>query len=259
MAPYRLRALVLKRTKLGETDSIITMLAEDGHQVRAVAKGARKPGSRTGGRLQAFAVVDLLLHTGRSLDVVSEVEVVESRDALRTDLDRATAASAVADLLDKATLEGDVQGRLYALALATLDAMETTYTGGLLALVVAFVAKALAMLGFRPLLAACAGCGGGPGDSEAFSNEAGGVLCEACSERSEGVGRVSVAARSALAGLLQARMSEVGEMELPEAPLQECVGVLRAWASWHVPVRLRSLEYLERHPLGTFDRGGGVG
>lgn len=259
MAPYRLRALVLKYTKLGETDSIVTMLAEDGHQVRAVAKGARKPGSRTGGRLQPFAVVDLLLHTGRSLDVVSEVEVVESREALRTDLDRATAASVVADLLDKATLEGDVQDRLYALALATLDAMETADAATLLALVVAFVAKALAMLGFRPLLSACATCGGEPGDSEAFSNEAGGVLCEACSQQVEAVTRISVPARAALATLLQARMQEIGAMEFPGQALRECVGVLRAYAVWHVPARLRSLEYLERHPIEAFDRGGGVG
>ena len=40
---YSLRALVLRRTKLGESDLILTLLSEDGSQKRAVAKGARRP------------------------------------------------------------------------------------------------------------------------------------------------------------------------------------------------------------------------
>ena len=77
MPAYPLRALVLRKTKLGETDLILTLLSEDGRQVRAVAKGLRKPGSRFGGRLEPYSVVDLLLHTGRSLEVVTEARTVE--------------------------------------------------------------------------------------------------------------------------------------------------------------------------------------
>ena len=58
MPAYPLRALVLRKTKLGETDLILTLLAEDGRQVRAVAKGAaqarvavrRAPRAVLGGR-----------------------------------------------------------------------------------------------------------------------------------------------------------------------------------------------------------------
>ncbi|TLM78904.1 MAG: hypothetical protein FDZ70_03415 [Actinobacteria bacterium] len=71
MPPYSARALVLRKTKLGETDLILTLLAEDGRQLRAVARGARKPGSRFGARLEPGAVGDLLLHTGRTLDHVT--------------------------------------------------------------------------------------------------------------------------------------------------------------------------------------------
>ena len=76
MPSYPARALVLRKTKLGETDTIVTLLASDGRQVRAVAKGLRKPGGRFGARLEPFAVADLLLHTGRSLDVITEARTV---------------------------------------------------------------------------------------------------------------------------------------------------------------------------------------
>ena len=51
---YSLQALVLRKTKLGETDLIVTLLAQDGRQVRAVAKGARKPNSSFASRLEIF-------------------------------------------------------------------------------------------------------------------------------------------------------------------------------------------------------------
>ena len=55
---YSLQALVLRKTKLGETDLIVTLLAQDGRQVRAVAKGARKPNSSFASRLEIFSEVE---------------------------------------------------------------------------------------------------------------------------------------------------------------------------------------------------------
>lgn len=58
---YRTKVLVLDKTKLKETDLILTMLDERGRQVRAVAKGARKPGGRLAARCELFCTVDMLL------------------------------------------------------------------------------------------------------------------------------------------------------------------------------------------------------
>ena len=88
---YRTKALVLDKTKLKETDLILTMLDERGRQVRAVAKGARKPGGRLAARCELFCTVDMLLAHGRSLDVVSQAELWSAarRSArLRDDLRR---------------------------------------------------------------------------------------------------------------------------------------------------------------------------
>ncbi|WP_179184937.1 DNA repair protein RecO, partial [Collinsella vaginalis] len=49
---YRETCIVLDKTKLKETDLILTLLARDGRQIRAVAKGARKPGSRLAARCE---------------------------------------------------------------------------------------------------------------------------------------------------------------------------------------------------------------
>ena len=63
---YSLHAIVLRKTKLGESDLILTLLAEDGRQVRAVAKGARKPNSAFSSRLEIFAEVEALMASGKN-------------------------------------------------------------------------------------------------------------------------------------------------------------------------------------------------
>ena len=73
---YRCRAIVLDKTKLGGERPHPHLLADSGAQVRAVAKGARKPGSRLAARCELACSVDLLLARGRSLDVVSQAELM---------------------------------------------------------------------------------------------------------------------------------------------------------------------------------------
>lgn len=87
-------ALVLRRTKLGETDVIVTLLAEDGSQVKAVAKGARKPTSSFASRLELYSVAKILVAEGKNLDIVKEVRLLEGNEALRNDFFRSSAISA---------------------------------------------------------------------------------------------------------------------------------------------------------------------
>jgi DNA repair protein RecO (recombination protein O) len=189
---YRVRALALRKTKLGESDLIITLLAEDGCQIRAVAKGARKTKSRIGSRLEPYSVADLMLSPGRSLEIVTEVETVTSHDALRSDYDRLRAASVVADFLDKVSVECQAEARTFALSTTALDAMETAEIDDLPLLVVAFLVKGMAMHGYRPALTTCACCAGAtdPQDMR-FSLSAGGVLCPSCASQDSTVVRTA--------------------------------------------------------------------
>jgi DNA repair protein RecO (recombination protein O) len=240
---YPLRVLVLRRTKLGEADLILTLLASDGHQVRAVAKGARKPGGRFGARVEPFTVLDVLLHTGRSLEVVSEARTVATHEAVRADYDRTTAASAMAGLLERISVEGQVEPQLFAMSLATLDAMETSPVNAVRPLVLAFVLKALAMHGVRPALGECAACAGVADPAYAISPAAGGVLCERCAREDEGSLPISVEAHAALRALMRAKMSDVAGLDISEQVQREVTMLLRAYLVFHVPGRIRALDF----------------
>lgn len=245
MPSYPLRALVLRKTKLGETDIILTLLAEDGRQVRAVAKGLRRPGSKFGARLEPYSTVDMMMHTGRSLEVVSEARSVETRSALREDLERAGAASVVVDLLDKISVEGQQEARLFALSETTLDVMVSAPTAALRPLVVAFLAKALAMHGYRPELESCAACACEAGSSGSFSLSHGGVLCPSCGDIDPSALHFPEQARAWLAKLLGSTMAEIAHMDTPPSAVDDCFVLIRSFVRYHIPARLKALDYFE--------------
>jgi len=155
MAVYRAEALVLGKTKLGETDLILTMLSAEDSQIRAVAKGSRKPGSRLTGLAEPFTVLDILLYQGKNLDTITEAKALETYSGIRADYDRLMAGSVALELAMQLTNDGDHIPRLYAMTRAYLDALTEASEEALTPLLTAYLLKALAMAGYSPEFELC--------------------------------------------------------------------------------------------------------
>ncbi len=240
---YRVRALALRKTKLGEADLIVTLLAADGCQIRAVAKGARKTKSRFGARLEPFSVADLMLSPGRSLEIVTEAETVTSHDALRSDYDRLRAASVVADFLDKVSVECQAEERIFALATATLDEMERCEVELLPAIVVAFLVKGMAMQGYRPELLSCAMCAAATDTHDVrFSFAAGGVVCIACGGADVSVMPVAADMPVILDALIRAKLADIAALGIPAPAITDALRLIGAFVVYHVPARMKALD-----------------
>ena len=104
MQLYRDDGIVLRTQKLGEADRIITILGRTSGRIRAVAKGVRRTKSRFGARLEPFTHVDLMLHTGRSLDIITQAEVIRPYgEPLAGDYPRYTAGVAMLETAERFT------------------------------------------------------------------------------------------------------------------------------------------------------------
>ncbi|MFZ9307151.1 MAG: DNA repair protein RecO, partial [Ilumatobacteraceae bacterium] len=101
MPLYRDVGVVVRTHKFGESDRIVTIVTQDSGKVKAVAKGVRKSGSRFGSRLEPMSHVQLQLYRGRDLDIVNQVELVETATAIRADLDLTTDALAMCEMVDQ--------------------------------------------------------------------------------------------------------------------------------------------------------------
>ncbi|HEX8751972.1 MAG TPA: DNA repair protein RecO [Solirubrobacterales bacterium] len=175
-------AIVLRSIRYGEADRILHLYSRSHGRIGAIAKGARKPKSRFGGRLEPFFRLDLMLHEGRGdLMTVTSAATVDGYPRLRSSGPAlgagARACDAVLRLLDSA--EPNLPAyNLLCRYLGLLDDPAEARAASL-EVALSFRLKLALVAGFVPELASCARCG----EAEhltGFSGAAGGVVCAGC-------------------------------------------------------------------------------
>ena len=122
---YDTEGVVLRRSDFGEADRILTIFTPAHGKVRAIAKGVRRTTSRKAGHLELFTRTQLLLATGRDLDIVTQAEARERLDSLTRDVWRGAAAWYITELVDRFLADADPHPRLYALFVETLRRIAT--------------------------------------------------------------------------------------------------------------------------------------
>ena len=240
MAPqprsYRSQGVVLRTYKLGEADRIVVMLTEEHGKVRAVAKGVRKTRSRLGNRLEPTSHVRVQLYAGRGdLQTITQTETIEGFPALRDDLDRLMAASAMLEVVDHMSLEGEPNPDMYKMLVGALR----TVAGEHPPLTVAgFFWKLLALEGFAPMVDQCISCGATE-ELEMFDLNDGGVRCSGCR-----AGRpISPEALQIINMMISGQLGAA--LALPMGAASHEVNTLAAAAvEHHVERRLKSLAIL---------------
>ena len=170
---------MLRHRKIGEADRILTIFSAEQGKFDVIAKGVRRPTSRKSGHLEELSRTSLLLAQGRTLDVITQCEVIESLAALRGDLERLSAGFYLAELVDRFSAERQENLAIYKLLLECLRGLETG--GAAAATLRYFEVQLLSYSGFQPQLRVCASCRGAiEAVVNSFSSSAGGVVCGNC-------------------------------------------------------------------------------
>ena len=273
---YRDDGIVLRTQKLGEADRIISVLTRQNGRIRAVAKGVRRTKSRFGARLEPFTHVDLLLYTGRSLDVITQAETVRPYgEPLAADYPRYTSGTAMLETAERFTpVEKEPLIRQFLLLIGGLRALGEAEHDPRLVLD-AYLLRTLAVAGYAPALDECAVCGSvdsvdpggrppGPPDrppaeageaaaamvtgktgqlsgSRVFSVPAGGLTCRSC--RPPGAATPAVATIALMRALLRGDWAQADASQ-PRHQV-ECSGLVAAYVQWHLEHSIRSLRHVE--------------
>jgi DNA repair protein RecO (recombination protein O) len=182
---YQTQGIILKQTKLGEFDKIVTICTPEFGKVKAVAKGACRPKSKLGGNVEPLTHSLMFLARGRNLDIVTQSQTINGFLALKTDLWRMACGLYLLELIDAFTVEGSETRPLFDLLLEGLSQLEKSDSNE--AILRYFELHLLDCLGYRPQLHRCVGCGL-PLKPEVnfFSPGKGGLLCPSCNSREIG-------------------------------------------------------------------------
>lgn len=248
---YRDEGVVLRAQKLGEADRIITLLTRENGKVRAVGKGVRRTSSRFGARLEPFMYVDLQLHEGRSLDVVTQAETIGAfARPISDDYGLYTAGAVMLETAERIVAhEREPSVQQFWLLVGALRALsERRQEPGLV--LDSYLVRALAVAGWAPSFTRCGRCGE-PGPHRAFSVAHGGAVCPAC--RPPGSPAPAAETFVLLAALLEGDWS--GAAGSDARTRREASGLVAAYSQYHLERSLRSLRMVERDAPASRPRG----
>ncbi len=215
-------------------------------------RGARRSGSKLSGATEPFTRLRVLVATGKSLDVVTQCEVVAVYSALRSSMAGLAGACYLCDVVDALLHEHDQQSAAavfnllcHALNLMQQPAMWPD------AIINATLLRLMAELGYAPHLESCSCCveplDGGPAG---FSPSSGGVTCRVCASSIKDAVSLSAEAVALIGILSRAGARTLLELCPPEKPAALATNAIQGYVQFHAGRLLKSAEFLQALRMG---------
>ncbi len=184
MAVYKSKGIVLRSVRYGEADRILDLYTEGSGLVSTIAKGIRRTKSRFGGRLEPLSCVEFLAYEGKTLDTITQVEILRAFRGIRENLARLEAAGGMIGVVRALSGGDEADRRVFNLLYHALDALEGRQEDTK-SVEAAFGLKLSILAGYTPRLDACVSCNRNPDEAADenppyFAPALGGVLCAAC-------------------------------------------------------------------------------
>ena len=85
---YTTNAINLKSYDFGEADKIVMMYSKEKGLIKCIAKSSKKPNGKLCGRMDTFVANNLLLTKGKSMDIVSQAEILNSFFRIRQNTEK---------------------------------------------------------------------------------------------------------------------------------------------------------------------------
>ncbi len=243
---FRTQAIILKRRDIGEADRVVTILTPSHGKIDVVAKGARKPTSHKTGHVELFTRADMLVHLGRGLDIISQVEMVAPYIPLREDLTRGAYASYSAELLDRFVAEGEeYHNDLFQLLDDTLDRLSNDSDPRLA--VRYYEVQLLDLVGFRPELTDCV-VSHEPvqPEDQFFSYALGGVVTPGFSHESSMTVPINVTTLKLLRHMQRSPYSHVKSLKIGGELHDDVERVLLGYITFLLERKLQSVDFIKR-------------
>jgi DNA repair protein RecO (recombination protein O) len=250
---YRTEGVVLRRQNLGEADRLTTIYTLHHGKLRLVAKGVRRLHSRKAGHLEPFTRVALLIARGRDLDIITQAETIEDYLTLQTDLERLGYASYLVELLDRFTVEeGEENQAQYRLLLDAMGRLAQKKADPA-AVILYFELRLLELVGYRPELFQCVGCGSEiRPENQYFTFLHGGVICPTCAEEKRQLTSLSLPVLKVLRHFQRSNFTIASTPQIPPELFDNVDQLMEGYINYllerqlNVPAFLKRLRYLNQ-------------
>ncbi len=241
---YQTEAIIIKKTKLGEADRILTLYTPHLGKIQAVAKGVRRPRSKLSGHLELLTHSLVSLARGRNLDTIIGSQTLNSFLELRGNLELTSQALYATELVNQFTAEHIENYPLFGLLIKTMEQL-CQGDDNELALRY-FELHLLEWVGYRPQLHRCVSCSLPLKPvTNSFCPSAGGMLCPNCTESQSLTYPVSVSGLKVLRLLQDGNYNTTGRLRTNWELSYELEGLTRSYIRYLLEREVKSAAWLD--------------
>lgn len=248
MALYESPALALRSIRLGEADRLVTFFTLRFGKIKAVAKGAVKPKSRIGGRIEPFIYGNLIFFGKEKTEIfrLNSFDVIEPFYTLHNNFDQIMRAFVSTELVDACQKERDVNCEgFYSLRNFWRRLEKEEKPDRLDLMLRLFELKFLSLAGFRPVLTQCVDCQNQIGKEVGFNPVKGGGVCSRCLATDPYAIRSNAGALKLMAKSLDLPDERLDRLVASPNLYAEIERVVNSLVEVHVRRRLRTERFLK--------------
>jgi len=241
---YQTEAIVIRKTKLGEADSILTFFTPYLGKIQGFAKSLRKPRSKMAGHLELLTHSQVSLARGKNLDTITGSQTINSFLPLKSDLWLTSCGLYVAELVNQFTAEHQENFALFQLMLDTLSRLCRENNKELVLRY--FELHLLENVGYRPQLHECVSCHQPlEPTTNTFSPGAGGMLCPDCSPDQSVSYALSVNAQKVLRRLQSRDYPDASRVRIEPELGREIEKVISAYLKYLLEKEVKSAAWMD--------------
>jgi DNA repair protein RecO (recombination protein O) len=272
MAIQKTEGIILSTANWSESSQMLTLFTPDKGKLTLTVKGSRKLNGKRGRPLR-FARLEFscYLREGSESGYLSDVEPVEvflfEKDG---QLGRLTFASGAIELLDNLLTALDPQPHCYHITLSFLRMADSIEKNRLAGLFAGYILRLISLLGFRPNLVGCVGCGSemtpmAKDETKRpvwpFSIERGGIICSNCRRSTPGENQLiglSAELHGKLVKLMESSLEEASQIPINLNELNQTVDLVVSLLKYHAGTirQLKSFDFLDKLARAVKTYGG---
>ncbi len=241
---YQTEAIVIKKTRLGEADSIIAFYTPHLGKIQGFAKSVRRPKSKLAGHLELLTYSLVSLARGRNLDTITGSQTINSFLPLKSDLWLTSCALYAVELINQFTAEHIENQPLFQLLLETMERLCQEAEAELALRY--FELHLLDKVGYRPQLRECISCHQELTPTvNSFCPAAGGMLCPACAPNHPVVYTLSVNAQKVLRLLQNSDYNDASRLKMSQSLSDEVEKALGSYLKYLLEREIKSAGWLD--------------
>ena len=245
MAILKTEAIVLKTYDFRETSLIGHFFTKGYGRIDGILKGIRKDPRKFGSTLEPFSVNEIIFYQKRnsSLHLVSQCDLIQNFNHIRTCLKSIAFASYLADLLRHLMPQEERNEQVYELALyAFTQINQGSEVEKVLRI---FIIKCLKIIGFRPRLDGCISCNKSIFEAAYFNVKKGGLLCSRCALANPSSSDVLKGTIASIVHLENNTWENALRLSLNGKMKEELNHILDNFIEFHLQIKPKSKEFLE--------------